>query len=189
MSEYVLTKWTLTGVVGNNTPRVVIEELALTINLYYRNDENWEEFIYRVSHVFHTSNFPTVSFPLNTRDALLVALFINPQLPVSAWTIPQLEQALVKYWSYREISNITNLSPNFILGYMTPDTMEHSEIVDVCILYRYCQLRGLYINSDSSAYHMENLVRMDLTNSNNYICDQRNRFSCWRSIISSVKDG
>ena len=40
MSEYVLTKWTLTGVVGNNTPRVVIEELALTINLYYRNDEN-----------------------------------------------------------------------------------------------------------------------------------------------------
>ena len=68
MSEYTLTKWALTGVVGNNTPRVVIEELALTINLYYRNDENWEEFMYRVSHRYHTSNFPAVSFPLNRRD-------------------------------------------------------------------------------------------------------------------------
>ncbi len=174
--QLCLSRLSIVGLLGPDTPVPVVEEIALAHGIQVKSGElkNNQYFLQMIQKI-HKTPIQNVSEPFSYRDYILISKFINPYMDPRVWpelrpkhlpiyAYPNDEQgtlrsSLTRYFGFRFWSGFESLDVNFQLGLISPTSPNN---IDVCILFRYCSLRGLTTNRSTTIREMEALVRMDL---------------------------
>ena len=189
--QLCLSRLSVVGLLGPDTPGPVVEEIALAHGIQVESSKlKSNGYFLQMIQKIHKTPIQNVSEPFSYRDYVLISKFINPYMDPRVWpelrpnhlpiyayqnsTIGTLQSSLARYFGFRSWDGFESLDANFQLGLISPTSPNN---VDVCILYRYCSLRGLTTNRSTTIREMEALVRMDL---------QGDLFFLQRQIISAV---
>lgn len=168
-----LSKLSIVGLLGPNTPIPIVEEIALSHGIRVESDKlkNNQYFLQMIQRI-HITPVETVMKPFSRQDYHLIGRFINPYLDPKVWPelassrhmiYPRprqtnLSSSLTRYFRFRSWSGFESMDLNFKLSPITPDSPNN---IDACILFRYCTLRGLNVNRTTSLDEMDTMVRMD----------------------------
>ena len=142
MSEIILSRFSITGYIDLNTPKIVIEEIAKSHKIYFYG--NIDKISKRYELIFSLINTEvcSVKYPYNEFELREISNFVNYNIDFNHWD----KKLLIKAFEY--LMNFKNIKdPNFILisniNNFGLQTNNNIKSLNSCVLYRLCKLRNI----------------------------------------------
>jgi len=150
------------GDLDNNTPNIVLEEIALCRgyeNLEGLSNQNKRAQVIDALNKLKPESIENTQIEeMSDKDKLALKRFINPNMDLK-WTAESLTKALLFILRFKDQENFRNMDPNFIKGVQTPESTTN---LNATIIYSALRLRGVKLNFSTTFDQMVSLLRIYL---------------------------
>ncbi len=151
----ILSRLAITGLVATSTPSVVLKEIAEAHNIDYDDNKFFESrYITKFVHEINTTNVKYINQPYGLEEYRSMARFVNKNFE---WKKVSLKQAFNLLIEYTDINKISSFHKNFKYGPQTPD---HPDSLNACILYAICKINKLDTHFSTTIDEMASNIRL-----------------------------
>ncbi len=150
-SEIYLSRIAITGPVDQNTPKVVLKEIADSHGILFALESN-------INYIVHDNLIREINSDKKIEYSLKnMARFVNKYVE---WEPELLKEAFGVLQSYANV-DLHLPEPNFSYGLQIPSNIER---LNACVLYRICKYLGLDIKFHHTIDQMAGAVQMTVCN-------------------------
>jgi hypothetical protein len=148
MSDIVLlSRLNLLPIINNNTPIVVLEEIALCHNILYHKNMYINEFIQEIGK----KPIGFIHIPFSENEMNIVCKYVNPNVK---WTLDTLRYAFQYLYNWESEINIPDI---FNYGLQTPN---NTFSLNACVLYKICITKNIILDKNINLFELSNICKM-----------------------------
>lgn len=160
-----LSRLGLIGHIGNDTPGVVVREIAAAHGINYDNSRT--DYLYHcqmIKQILRTK-VPAIKLPYDRSDLIKIACFISPHISINTWPEinPRIKSEYTLLQAFNRYLGFRNKQYEFSL-HIQYGEMSSSDIYlyDACLLYKYCHMRQLRMSWKTTINDMINIIMIDI---------------------------
>lgn len=160
----VLSRFRITGAVDEETPRLILLDIADAHGILLdKSRENEEGYLL---NAVRTSPIPIAVFPFGSNDMSMIATFVNRH---AEWPSTKLLEAFTYLMGFidQPATIITEVTTEFIYGNQTPS---HVRSLNPCVLYKICKGCKYSLPYDISLDQLATIVYMLAENTDKARC-------------------
>ena len=150
-----LSRLFITGPVTLSTPIIVLKEIADAHSILYDETKIIEpRYLAHLINTINTKNINIIKEPYDMKDYKLIARFVNKH---HHWIKSSLNQAFKLLLEYNSLEKIKEVHIGFKYG---PQTPEHPDSLNACILYGICKTNRINTQSYTTIDEMASNIEM-----------------------------
>ncbi len=154
-SPISLSRLAITGAITHSTPLVVLSEIADAHSISYNHDRmNEPRYLVQLINTINSKSVNIVREPYTLDTYKLIARFVNSK---RQWKRNSLERAFNLLLEYTNINKLSNVHVGFKFG---PQTPEHPDSLNACVLYGICKANRIDTRFTSSIDEMASNIEM-----------------------------
>jgi len=159
-----LSRLAITGAVTISTPLVVLKEIADAHSILVDDNKmSQPRYLVHLINVINTKDIKMVREPYNMQDYKSIARFVNKNYK---WKKGYLNQAFQLLREYMNREKLYEVHVGFKYG---PQTPEHPDSLNACVLYGICKVNRIDTRQDSTIDEMAANIEMLFSLRNNNI--------------------
>lgn len=156
MNHIVLSRLSITGLIDEYTPLVVLSEIADAHGITFDpNILSHPLYIRNLIDKIYTTELAAVAPPYTTRHYQYIGRFINKQC--TTWRVASLLRAFEFLQHYMDNNYDLPAEPDFPLGVATPATPTS---FNACILYKLCRHYNIHLGRMTTLAEMAMAIRL-----------------------------